>query len=281
MNSEHIAVSRVDWKSVGLFVLIAVILAAAWVGLSRNLGLLKNPQSTGFAAWVAQLTVLISAFIVMRWVCRQGYRQVGWRVGPLSAYLATFAVVVGIIAIVAAVSLGLGYAKGAELAELKSGRLAVSLSFFLLISCLFAFAEEFGWRGFLLPKLLPLGPKRALLASGPIWFRWEAPLVIGGLLYARMSSENLPAALTLHFFQICGIAVALGYLRLRFDSVFLPTFAHGLMNTMGGVMMLLVSESDPIWGDFGGPIGVTLVIIVALLILRVGRFHAGGIGGGD
>jgi membrane protease YdiL (CAAX protease family) len=36
-----------------------------------------------------------------------------------------------------------------------------------LSSCLFAFAEEFGWRGFLLQQLSPLGVRRVLLVSGP------------------------------------------------------------------------------------------------------------------
>jgi hypothetical protein len=32
-----------------------------------------------------------------------------------------------------------------------------------------AFGEEWGWRGYLLPRLLPLGQWRALLVSGVIW----------------------------------------------------------------------------------------------------------------
>ena len=41
-----------------------------------------------------------------------------------------------------------------------------------------AFGEELGWRGYLLPKLLPLGETRALTISGIIWGLWHAPFVI-------------------------------------------------------------------------------------------------------
>src|SRR5690606_28149615 len=38
-----------------------------------------------------------------------------------------------------------------------------------VINSLFTFGEEFGWRAYLLQKLLPLGPRRAALLSGIIW----------------------------------------------------------------------------------------------------------------
>ena len=39
-------------------------------------------------------------------------------------------------------------------------------------------AKELGWRGYLLPKLMPLGEKKALLISGLIWGLWHAPQVL-------------------------------------------------------------------------------------------------------
>lgn len=43
-----------------------------------------------------------------------------------------------------------------------------------------ALGEELGWRGWLLPKLMPLGPVPAIPVSGVLWGVWHAPLVLLG-----------------------------------------------------------------------------------------------------
>jgi membrane protease YdiL (CAAX protease family) len=46
-----------------------------------------------------------------------------------------------------------------------------------------AFGEEFGWRGYLLPRLLPLGEVKAAIIVGLIWGPWHLPVLIVGLNY--------------------------------------------------------------------------------------------------
>lgn len=44
-----------------------------------------------------------------------------------------------------------------------------------------AFGEEWGWRGYMMPKLLELMPKpAAIVVGGIIWGLWHAPLTIAG-----------------------------------------------------------------------------------------------------
>ncbi len=45
------------------------------------------------------------------------------------------------------------------------------------------FGEEFGWRGYLLPKLLPLGERKAYIISGLIWGVWHIPVILMGYNY--------------------------------------------------------------------------------------------------
>ena len=51
------------------------------------------------------------------------------------------------------------------------------------INAVFAFGEEWGWRGFLLSKLLPLGQWRALGLSGALWGLWHMPVILLGYNY--------------------------------------------------------------------------------------------------
>ena len=52
-----------------------------------------------------------------------------------------------------------------------------------ILNALLTFGEEFGWRGYLLPKLLGLGARKALLISGIIWGVWHWPIIAMGYNY--------------------------------------------------------------------------------------------------
>src|SRR4029079_19710629 len=43
--------------------------------------------------------------------------------------------------------------------------------------------EEYGWRGYLLPRLLPLGEIRATMIVAAIWAAWHLPILLIGLNY--------------------------------------------------------------------------------------------------
>ena len=259
------APDRIDWRPIIAFVLLAVALSATWAWWAACHGLLKDPASSGIYASVAQVGVLISALAVMAALARPAFRTIGWRPGPLWAYGLAFAAVI----LVVALSIGAAFATGgltlARPAHVSAARLAVSAPFMLAFTCLFSFCEEFGWRGFLLPKLLPLGVGRAMVTSGLIWFVWEAPLVWFGMLDGEIGHVSMPLTLGLHLIQNIAIAVAFGYLRLRFGSVFLPAFAHGLLNTLGGLAMTLLAETNPILGDFDGPVGTAIMAGVGVV----------------
>ncbi|MBA3833001.1 MAG: CPBP family intramembrane metalloprotease [Chthoniobacterales bacterium] len=264
--------SRIKWLPIFVFVVLAIALGVAWAIHARDSGMLGNTQSAGIvAASVAQLSVLIAALITMAVFSRESFRMIGWRPGPWRVYLFVFFAVVTMLALFTFVTLAGGFLHRAAGPPVQVIRLLLNFLILMIILCLFAFAEEFGWRGFLLPKLLPLGERPALLLSGLIWFCWEAPLVYFGLLDSTIVKEHPVIALVCHFLQICLVAIALGYLRLRYQSIFLPAFAHGLLNSLGGLSFILLTQSDPLWGDFGGPIGtVFLFLVVAALWVRLG-----------
>src|SRR4029078_339351 len=47
--------------------------------------------------------------------------------------------------------------------------------------------EEYGWRGYLLPRLLPLGETTATLIGAIIWAMWPLPILLIGLNYPEQS----------------------------------------------------------------------------------------------
>ena len=102
----------------------------------------------------------------------------------------------------------------------------------------FTFGEEWGWRGYLLPQLLPLGQARALLVSGVIWGLWHAPVVLLGFNYP-LHPPLVGLLLMVIFSTIMG--TLLGWTRLATGSVWPAVLGHAGMDSnqvLGGVLLL-------------------------------------------
>lgn len=132
-----------------------------------------------------------------------------------------------------------------------------------------AMGEELGWRGWLLPKLLPLGVAPAILLSGVIWGLWHAPLILLGYNY-----PTAPGWLGL--LAMCGMCVVIGavfsWLRIRAGSVWAPALAHGAFNAAAGFSIVFVAAGQvidttqaTILGWSGWIVPLVLVIVLAVM----------------
>lgn len=103
-----------------------------------------------------------------------------------------------------------------------------------IINSVFVFGEEFGWRAYLLPKLLPLGERRAVVATGAIWGAWHWPLVTMGYEYSR-SYPGWPylGMLAMVWFTLV-VGILLGWLALQAGSVWPAIIGHATINATGG-----------------------------------------------
>jgi len=118
---------------------------------------------------------------------------------------------------------------------LSQALLALTLGPF--INILFTMGEELGWRGFLLPHLLPLGQWKAVLLSGLIWGVWHAPVIVQG--------HNYPGYPILGIFMMIIFCVLLGviisWLYLNTKSPWVAALAHGSVNAIAGLPVLFLA----------------------------------------
>ncbi|GGQ27493.1 abortive infection protein [Streptosporangium pseudovulgare] len=154
---------------------------------------------------------------------------------------------------------------------LLSGIAAMAVSFAIgLIPC---FGEEWGWRGYLLPRLMPLGMWPTLLISGALWAFWHAPLVLRGFNYDDGGIAGM-AAMTVS----CMLAgIVLGWLDLSSGSVWPAVIAHSSNNTFAvlitsGLGANAAVQVDPLLSQI--PVWVTTALLVVVLaVRRSGAFH--------
>ncbi|NOY89757.1 MAG: CPBP family intramembrane metalloprotease [Deltaproteobacteria bacterium] len=182
--------------------------------------------------------------IVTRLVLREGFGDISLRLGGKQGVkglcvAVAFPVAVGTFAYCAAWISGLTVfaPPNPELLGLPTAPgpvlfcalLALTATLGVPLSALSAAGEEFGWRGYMLTRLIDAGVPRPLLVSGVIWAAWHMPIIFSGQ-YASSDTPALSAALFL--LDVIAIAYVAGQLRLASGSVWPAVMIHSAWNSI-------------------------------------------------
>lgn len=145
----------------------------------------------------------------------------------------------------------------------------IALLISALVNLLATFGEEFGWRAYLLPKLLPMGTARALLLSGVIWGVWHWPVIAMGHNYG-LDYPGFPwLGMLLTIWIMVSIGIFFGWLSIKAGSVWPAAFAHGALNGMAAIGLLFVKGnfSMLVGPTPAGIVGCIPFTIISILIL--------------
>jgi uncharacterized protein len=128
-----------------------------------------------------------------------------------------------------------------------------------LVNGIATFGEEYGWRAYLQPKLMPLGPRRAVLFTGLIWGIWHWPIILMGYNYG-FNYPGVPwlGPLAMTWFTLT-LGVIIGWLTIRGGSVWPAVIAHAAINGIAGIGLLFLA------GEPNLLLGPTPVGLIALL----------------
>lgn len=276
-----------DKKSLTWFLVIAFVIS--WILFATPLAVKDDPAL--YPTMITSLFALamwgpgIAAIVVTLFIARQPFSTLRLNtLGPKRYYFWAWflAPLVAALTLAATVLLGTGtfdssfpmmrealaqspQTQGLPSVEvLVAMQLAFAATLAPFINILFAMGEELGWRGFLLPKLLPLGEWKALLLSGVIWGVWHAPATI-------LHGHNFPAHPYLGVLVMTVgcmlLGVIFGWLYLKTKSPWAPALAHGAFNAIGPAALFFLNPEGLDMAMAGNPLGVAGWIPMALIIL--------------
>ncbi|PPH36540.1 CPBP family intramembrane metalloprotease domain-containing protein [Rathayibacter rathayi] len=284
------------WPTIAVFVIVAFGLAWAvelplWItgsGLSSAFATVLVP-----AMMVTPLVATLTVVLLQRQQgTRAALRQLGvWPLHPLKRTIGFTVLAVLLVPVVVLAGIGLSAALGfvtldvvhlsgfsAALEAATGGPLPVpvwtiatlqllSIPLGTAVNSVLAFGEEVGWRGWLLPALLPLGTWPALIITGVLWGAWHAPIILLGY---NFDEPNL-VGVGLMIIATTLIGVLVGWLRMRSASLWPAVFAHGALNAAGGLVTLFAAQEESVDPILAGPLGVgswiAFTIVVVVLVL--------------
>lgn len=138
------------------------------------------------------------------------------------------------------------------------------------VNAMFAFGEEFGWRGYLLWELAPLGFWRASFAIGALWGLWHAPVIVAGYNYPSFPTVGV-FVMTLACLSYSPVYT---YLVVRAESVLAAALLHGVFNGSAGLVVAYAATDDATLAELVaspvGAAGIATFVLVAVVIAVAG-----------
>ena len=163
-----------------------------------------------------------------------------------------------------------------------TGIFLLQLSYTLI--CFFpAFGEEWGWRGYMMPKLMELMPKPvAVVVGGVLWGLWHAPLTVAGHNFG----VDYPGYPFVGIGFMCVMCTALNaFLTLiteKTKSIYPAAFTHAVNNNLSMGVLFSLFGSEAAMEKLGTisnvdmflvyiPMQLVVGMICMILLLRKGR----------
>jgi membrane protease YdiL (CAAX protease family) len=240
--------ARAPTFSLGLY--LVIVFGLSWpFQIAANIWAAQSPTLLYVLVAVSMVMVTVGTFISGRFIFRDSFSDAGWRWGKPKHYLAIIGLVVLTFVVPTLVDLALGAVNVPDDANI--GAWLGHMLGMTLVALIPGFGEEFGWRGYMLPRLARrLSARKAVTLHGVIWWAWHLPMLVGTGIYTGIAlAENLgmspalAAAVYAIFLVILGAiptimhGIVFGYIWSRSRSLAVVTVYHALYDTVRNSFM--------------------------------------------
>ena len=284
--------NKLETRRIGLFLLITFAMTYAWtIALiwPRTLGRDAASFTTEETLINTALTAMLMFFpaigvLITRLVTREGFKNamlrfnlkgnvryylLGW-FGPMA--LTIFGAILYFVVCPSEFTLTTYHTQMAAqpMSEAAFWALQVVLMCMApLLNLVPCFGEEWGWRGYLVPKVaqrmkfLP-----TVLLTGFIWGIWHAPIIVAGHNYGM----NYPGYPWWGIIAMCVFCIVCGtlfsYITLKTKSCWPAVFAHGMLNGTASIGVLFLAN-PMVYDRFVGPVPTGIIGVAAYIVVAV------------
>lgn len=153
-----------------------------------------------------------------------------------------------------------------------------ALTGFLLspfMNIIYCFGEEWGWRGYLLPRLMRcFKVVPAVLLNGVLWGLWHIPLIVMGHNYG-VGYRGFPFVGIIAMCLFCVVVgIILCYVTIKTHSCIPAILGHGMINGFSTIGIYFTSLENP-YNVFLGPAptgligGAGFIVLAAVLLWKL------------
>lgn len=261
-------------------IFIVVVLAAGWIGRLIDLAADADPgQGPGLLLWIL---APVATGLILRAAAGDGWKDFGIKPNLkgngrwYALALFFYPIVIG-VTILAGLSFG-GFIPKAD-GVLPIAPFVAALGIGLAPAFFKNIGEEFGWRGYLVPRLAGTGINRwkLHLIVGAVWAGWHLPYLSTFWTYTE---EGMATLVPRFFLGTIVAAVVFGEIRLATGSVWPAVVMHTIGNAVAtGVLadgVLQLASTSPIlfFPSVEGVAMILLTAVVAFLIVKARKAGA-------
>jgi membrane protease YdiL (CAAX protease family) len=169
--------SKAPSRRFSLWLYLLIVFGLSWPFQIVSAVWARSVLATTLLNSASMVMVTVGTYLAGKYVFRDGFAGAGWRWGRWKSHLA----VLGLAAVLWIAPTLIDLAAGTL--DVPTDLNRVKFGWVLLLPLLYlvpAFGEEFGWRGYMLPRLAQrVAPREAVVIHGIIWWAWHIPVLAG------------------------------------------------------------------------------------------------------
>ena len=260
---------NIKWREILTYSFLAYLFSWTY-WLTGLLG--KNPAHpfnwlAGYGPSIGMFGPMLAAMIMRGFISKEGFKDSVGLNRPFKLYAIAYFVPFFFILVLIIFNqiTGIGHFQWTYSTRLLRSILITAGLVFLLLPV--SFGEEYGWRGYLLPRLLPLGEIKGTVILGIIWAFWHLPVL-------SMARESLWLGVPMFLAGAILIAFPFTWLyRASRAGILVLSLFHSSFDIWGDTFTSTVAypgQKQLLVGDTGL---ICLIFLLLIVILKYAAFN--------